>query len=357
MRGYSDLTNIANSYAAGKPQLDFHLLPRAQTLGVTSQAVGRQLRSAFFGAEALREQRGRNEMRVMVRLPEHQRRSEYDLQHLRVRTPGGGHVPLHHLVGFERQRAPTEIVREDGKRIVNVTAELASGVVSPREVLAALRQDVIPELEQRYAGLSVSLVGEQREQQEAFASLGRGFALAMFVIFALLAVVFRSYAQPAIIMAAIRFGFVGAVAGHVLMGYELSLMSLFGIIALSGVVVNDSLVLIDAANRARARGATAVEAISWAGERRLRPILLTSLTTFFGLMPMILETSVQAQFLIPMAISLGFGILFATAVILVLVPVLFMLVHDADQSLRRAVRGLRGAEQPPRDKPQQAVSP
>jgi multidrug efflux pump subunit AcrB len=187
---------------------------------------------------------------------------------------------------------------------------------------------VLPELEARFPGLEAEFVGMQRSQQEAFGALGKNYLVALFVIYALLAIPFRSYVQPLIIMSAIPFGFVGAVLGHLLLGFQLSLISIFGIVALSGVVVNDSLVLIDAVNKKRAAGASAFEAATWGGMRRLRPILLTSLTTFFGLAPMIFESSVQARFLIPMAISLGFGVLFATFIILLLVPALYLVLED-----------------------------
>jgi len=328
LREYSELADIENSYAAGKPQLDLALTPAGRTLGLSSSDIARQLRGAFYGSEALREQRGRNEMKVMVRLPEHQRGSEADLEDMMVRTPSGAFAPLSEVAEVTRNRAPTEIVREDGRRTVNVKAELAPGVVSNQEVLKSVTGTDIPALQARYPGLGVDLVGQQRSQAESFASLGQNYIVALFLIYALLAIPFRSYTQPFIIMSAIPFGFVGAVFGHLVMGYELSIISIMGIIALSGVVVNDSLVLVDAANRARAEGHDAWAAIIHAGTRRFRPILLTSLTTFFGLMPMIFETSMQARFLIPMAISLGFGVLFATVIALLIVPALYLIVED-----------------------------
>ncbi|MCG8423568.1 MAG: efflux RND transporter permease subunit [Proteobacteria bacterium] len=328
LRRFQQLTDIENTYASGKPQLDFRLLPQARDLGITADAVARQIRGAFFGAEALREQRGRDEVRVMVRLADAERTSEFDIEDLRIRTPAGGLVPLASVAECQRGRAPTSIVREDGKRTVNVRARLAAGVVSPRPVLEMVRGELLPQLRKRHPGLDAKLVGQQRSQQESFASLGQNYILALFVIFALLAIPFRSYAQPFIVMAAIPLGLVGAVVGHVIMGFELSLISIFGIVALSGVVVNDSLVLIDATNRFRAEGLTAREAVIQSGARRLRPILLTSLTTFFGLLPMIFETSIQARFLIPMAISLGFGVLFATLVALIVVPCLYVVLEE-----------------------------
>ncbi|MBT3222921.1 MAG: efflux RND transporter permease subunit, partial [Proteobacteria bacterium] len=328
LKSFSELADVANAYAAGKTQFDYHLLPNARTLGLTSAEVARQVRSSFYGAEALREQRGRQEVKVMFRLPKEQRQSDFDLENLRVKTPAGGQVPLPYVAELERSRAPTEIKREDGRRVVNVTAGLAPGVRSAGKVMKSLNKDIYDDLIHKYDGLRIESGGMQRENAEAMESLGSNYLIALFVIFALLAIPFRSYSQPLIIMSAIPFGFVGAVGGHLLMGYELSMISVMGIIALSGVVVNDSLVLIDTTNRARAAGMSPKDAIVHGGLRRLRPILLTSFTTFFGLAPMIFETSVQARFLIPMAVSLGFGILFATLIVLLVVPVLFLALEE-----------------------------
>ncbi|MBL4684574.1 MAG: efflux RND transporter permease subunit [Nannocystaceae bacterium] len=325
---YKELKNTRNSWAEGKPQLDFHLRPQARALGLTGLEVARQIRAAFHGVEAVRQQRGRNEVKIVVRLPDDQRASEHAIDALRIRTPAGGWVPLPYVASFERGRAATSISREDGQRQVTVTAELAPGVSSPREVLEDLEKTVLVQLRRDFPGLAVGMAGQQREQKETFVALGSNYAVAMFIIFALLAVPFRSYVQPLIVMAVIPFGFVGAIGGHALMGIGLSIMSMFGLVALSGVVVNDSLVLIDASNRLRARGRSPHDAIVEAGVTRLRPIMLTSLTTFFGLVPIISETSVQAQFLVPMAVSLGFGVLLVTVIALVVVPALYMIVED-----------------------------
>ena len=337
LSAYSDLTNIENGFVGGKRQLNFTLREEAaRTLGLNSEAVARQIRASFFGAEALREQRGRNELRVMVRLPKSQRVSEYDIESLDIRTPSGSFVALGEVADFSRNRAPTTIDREDGRRVVTVTGALAPGVKSPTNVLEDVTGKLIPQLKAKYPELTVGLVGEQREQGEVFSSLGPNALLALFLIFSLLAVPLKSYIQPLIIMSAIPFGFVGAVWGHLVTGYQLSFVSALGIFALAGVVVNDSLVLVDTTNRYRRSGASAYDAITQGGARRFRPILLTSLTTFFGLLPMIFEQSVQAKFLIPMAVSLGFGVLFATFIILLLVPALYMITED--------VRVLLGAE-------------
>ena len=326
---YSQITDIVNSFTGGKPQLDFSLQPQARTLGLTSTDIARSLRSAFFGAEALREQRGRNELKVMVRLPEAQRNNEEDVRALLIGTSEGMHVPMGYVANIKRGRAPTEIIREEGQRVINVSGELAPGVVSSRPILESLTREVLPKLRAKYPGLKTDLVGTQRERNESLASLGPNFVLALFIIYALLAVPLRSYIQPAIIMAAIPFGIVGAVLGHALLGFELTIISAMGIIAVSGVVVNDSLVLVDAVNRFRVdENMASRDAVIAAGMRRFRPILLTSLTTFFGLLPMIFETSRQARFLIPMAISLGCGVLFATLIALVLVPCFYCVVED-----------------------------
>ncbi len=333
---YRELTSIENSYAAGKTQFDYHLLPAARTLGLTGRDVAQQMRAAFYGAEAIREQRGRNEVRIMVRLPENQRRSEYDLEEMRIFTPAAGMTPLSHVATFDRSRAPTDIKRENGKRIVNVSAKLAAGVASPRPILESLAKDMAPQLKKKYAGLDVEFAGRQREQDESFTSLIEYFMLSLFIIFALLAIPLGSYVQTIVIMSAIPFGIVAAITGHIIMFTNLSLMSVMGMVALAGVVVNDTLVLVVTANRYRKdEGMSACDAILSAGTRRFRPILLTSLTTFLGLAPMIFEPSIQAKFMIPMAISLGFGILFSLPIALMLVPAVYMILEDIVNVIRR----------------------
>ncbi len=328
LRGYPSLISIENTFSAGKQQLDYQILPEGRSLGLTSSDLARQLRSSFFGSEALREQVGRLERRTMVRLPKSERTVENDVSSIRVRTPQGGFVPLEQVAKRSRGQAPTSITREDGVRSINVRADLAPGVASSREVLTDIENTLFPALKEKYPELELRFAGEQRDQQETMASLGQNYLLALLAIYGLLAIPFKSYIQPFIIMSAIPFGFVGAVAGHMIMGFSLSVISMFGIVALTGVVVNDSLVLIDAANNYRANGESPIQAVMNGAKRRFRPILLTSLTTFLGLAPMILEKSLQARFLIPMAISLGFGVLFATGIILLIVPSLYMIVED-----------------------------
>jgi multidrug efflux pump subunit AcrB len=272
----------------------------------------------------------------MVRYPEEDRKELWNLETMRIRTPAGHEIPLLQAASVETGYGFSSINRTDRKRVINVTAGVDSRKANAGEILADLQQTLLPQLMADYPGLSFDLEGEEKERKESLSSMLEGFKLALVAIFVLLAIPFRSYSQPLLIMAAIPFGMVGAVLGHLIMGFNLSLLSLFGLVALSGVVVNDSLLLIDRANSNRRHGAELEAALLEAGTRRFRPILLTSLTTFFGLMPMILETSVQAQFLIPMAISLGFGILFATGITLLLIPALYLILEDF-----RAMLGLR----------------
>jgi multidrug efflux pump subunit AcrB len=335
LREFPSLVNVDNSFTDGKPQLDFRMRDEARAWGLTSSDVARAIRSSFFGAEALREQRGRNEVKVMVRLPEEQRTSENDIERLLIGLPDGGTVPLAYVADVTRGRSPTEISRDDGRRTVTVAGELAAGVPSPRPAISALSANVLPELRVQFPGLETRFSGQQQEFNENLSSLGPMYLVALLLMFAMIAIPFRSYAQPLVVMSAVPFGIVGAVLGHLLMGYELSMVSGFGIIALSGIVVNDSLVLVDSVNRYRAEGLDLFEALVEGSARRLRPILLTSLTTFIGLAPMILEESAAARFLVPMAISLGFGALFVTVIALLVVPSLYMIVED-----------FRGAEGP-----------
>jgi len=330
---YPIVKDIDDGFAPGKQQIDFQIKPEARSLGLRSKEVARQVRHAYYGAEALRQQRGRNEIKVMVRLPKGERISEYNLEEMILRTPTGNEIPLRNAVTIHRGRAYTDINRRDGRRIVTVSAD-----VRPRskadEVLRSLKAETLPELQNKYPGLTYSFEGRQADRRESIQSLMRGLLVALVVIFAMLAVPLNSYIQPVIIMTAIPFGIVGAVLGHLIMGYSLSVLSMFGVVALSGVVVNDSLVLIDFANRKERTGMNRRDAIHQAGIHRFRPIILTTLTTFGGLSPMIFETSRQARFLIPMALSLGYGILFATMITLVLVPSLYLIVEDIRQLIR-----------------------
>jgi multidrug efflux pump subunit AcrB len=326
---YPGVTDISDSFREGKIELKLDLKPEARTLGLTLEDLARQVRQGFYGAEVMRIQRGRDEVKVMVRYPESERTSVDFIEEMRVRTPTGAQVPFTRVAKVEEGRGYATIDRADRQRIVNVFGDIDQSTANAGEVIASLEQTVLPDLLSRYPGLSYDLEGEEQERAESMRSLGIGFLLAVFVIYSLLAVLFRSYLQPLLVMSAIPFGIVGAVWGHVLMGWDLTLLSMMGVVALAGVVVNDSLLMIDFINRARGLGRPVTQAILESGVRRFRPIILTSVTTFLGLTPLLLETSLQAQFLIPMAISLGFGVLFATGITLLLVPVSYSLLVSA----------------------------
>ena len=335
---FESASQIDDGFSPGNTQFNYAVRPKGASLGLTTIDVGRQLRNSFYGAEALRQQRGRNEVKVMVRLPEDERRSEHDIEEFLIFTPSGGELPLREAAHRRRGNAYTQIKRTDGRRVVAVTAEVDPPSRAKR-ILDDMEKNALPGIIEGHSGLTYSLEGERRELKEAMASLGFGFIIAMIVIYAMLAVPFRSYIQPIIIMVSIPFGIIGAVMGHIIMNYDLSIISMMGIVALSGVVVNDSLILIDFLNRQRREGMSPFEAATAAGTRRFRPIMLTSLTTFLGLAPMIFERSVQAKFLIPMAISLGYGILFATLIALLLVPCLYLIVEDI-RSLAMRLRSI-----------------
>ncbi len=327
MEEFENTRDLNDNYNKGKLQYDFKLLPEGRNLGLTSNEIGRQVRDAFFGALAMRQLRTTNEIEVRVKLPLEERRDIQNLENFLVRTPSGVEVPLMDVVRVEQREAFTSINRRDGRRVVNVGMDVEPSNAVTR-VLASVKQEVLPQLRADYPGLTWSFEGSQADMRESTSSLWSGFSMAMLIIYALLAIAFSSYTQPLIVMIAIPFGVVGAVLGHILLGYDLSVVSLMGVIALSGVVVNDSLIMIDYANKKR-ENASIYESIHEAGLRRFRPIMLTTLTTFGGLTPIILETSSQAEYLIPMAISLGFGIIFATSIILIIVPCLYLILEDA----------------------------
>ncbi len=334
LRHYSGVFEVSDSLRAGKRQMTLGVTPEAEALGLTLTDLAHQVRHAFYGTEAQRIQRGREEVRVMLRYPQSERRSLGNLEDMRIRTPRGDAIPFAVAGRIEPGRGFASIERTDRKRTVRVTAAVDPDQ-APRAIVADLEQKVLPELVADYPGLQYSIEGEQKEQGEAFAGLGRSFLVALFIIYALLAIPFRSYLQPLIVMSAIPFGVVGAVWGHALTGTDLTIFSLWGMVAVTGVVVNDSLVVVDFTNRECARGTPILEAARRAGEVRMRPILLTSITTFAGLLPLLLERALQAQFLIPMATSVAFGVLFGTAIILFLVPVSYHILHDVKTAIAR----------------------
>lgn len=328
LSNYPGVGNIDDNYTRGKKELKIRLKPEARTLGITEEDLGRQIRAAFYGVEALRIQRGRNEVKVMVRYPEEDRKSLGDLEYMRIRTRDGGEVPFSQATFVEESRGFSEINRTNRKRVINITASVDGKVANAEEILMDMKKSVLNNLVVDYPGLVYNLEGEEKERKESMESMAKGFILIIFLIYALLAIPFRSYLQPFIIMSAIPFGFVGAVLGHLIMGINLSILSIFGVVALTGVVVNDSLLLVDFINQKRKSGIGLFQSVIESAQRRFRPIVLTSLTTSLGLSPMILEKSVQAQFLIPMAVSLGFGVLFATLITLLLVPSLYLILED-----------------------------
>ncbi len=291
--------------------------------------VARQLRNNFFGQEVQRIQRGRDELKVMVRYPENQRQSTRNLDNVRIHLTDGTQVPLLTVANLNESRAFSSIDRVDGLRIVSVTGEVDTAVETPTKVNALVLQKFLPELVERFPGLQVNQAGQGRDESEDMASLGRMMIIAMMSIFVLLASQLRSYTQPFVVLAGVPFGAAGAVIGHYLLGYNISFISIFGIVALSGVVVNDSLVLVDQYNRNRRdTNASVVQAIVAASQRRFRAIFLTTATTALGLTPMLFESSTQAQFLIPMAVSLATGIVFASVIILFLIPALVIIRED-----------------------------
>ncbi len=340
LRSFTGVKDIDSGVAMGKPQFNLELTPEARSMGLTASDLARQTRSFFYGAEALRQQRGRNEVKVLVRLPEVERDTLHTVETVMLRTPSGGEIPFAEAAVASEGRAYTSIKRTDGRRVNSVVADIDPELANGNEVAAALSTEVLPDLVRQFPGLSWSLEGEQNDQAESLGNLGTGFMAALFVIYALLAIPFRSWVQPLVVMAAIPFGIIGAVIGHLVMGYGFSIISIFGIVALAGVVVNDSLVLVVTTNKLRQTDPdrSLVEIVCLAGRRRFRPILLTSVTTFFGLMPMVLETSVQAKFLIPMAISIAFGIMFATFIILLLVPALYLVIENTKERIAWLLR-------------------
>ena len=350
LRAYTGVYDISDTFQEGKEELKLEIRPAAETLGLSLQDLGRQVRQAFYGEEAQRIQRGRDDIRVMVRYPADQRRSLGNLESMRIRTPEGAEVPFAHVAVVEPGRGFASIKRVDRNRAVNVTASVDENVTTSGAVIGDLVNRILPEVLAEHAGVVYSFEGMQSEQREATGGLQIGFFIALFGIFALLAIPLKSYVQPLIIMSAIPFGLVGAVWGHIIMGLDVTMMSMMGVVALSGVVVNDSLIMVDFINRKRWLHPDLRTAVQQAGIVRFRPILLTSLTTFAGLAPLMIERSMQAAFLVPMAVSLAFGVVFATLITLILVPTTYMILEDIRWALKRVFgrpepAGVRQADQ------------
>ncbi|ACL03145.1 acriflavin resistance protein [Desulfatibacillum aliphaticivorans] len=325
---YPGVYGIEDSFLPGKKEMQIKLKPEARSLGITLYDLARQVRHAFYGAEALRLLRGQDEVKVMVRYPEDERRDLSNLEDMRIITPQGDLIPFSRVAELQLEEGYSYITRAQRKRVVQVMADVDMEQNNPNRVRDTVTNEFMPELKAKYPGLNFTVEGRGRHREEAFKDINRGFLIALLGIYALLAIPFRSFTQPLVVMCAIPFGIIGGVFGHMIMGIDLTIMSRFGMVGLTGVVVNDSLVLIHMANRLRDEGAAAHEAVVAAGARRFRPIMLTSITTFAGVTPMLLEKSIQAQFLIPMAVSLGFGVLFATGITLLLVPSGYVILDD-----------------------------
>ncbi len=334
---YDNIFNAKSSFEAGKEEIQLQLLPETELLGLNLPEIAQQVRAAFYGIEIQRLLRDQDEIKVMLRYPISERGSITDLENLKIVTPQGQSIPLIELVNFVYAQSAAKISRIDQQRIVNITADTNKQKVNMGAVMTDL-QPWLNELLKTYPSIYFDFEGEQKEQRESMTQLALGFVFVLFVIYALLAIPFASYSQPFIVMSVIPFSIIGAIFGHMIVGISLSISSLMGLLALAGVVVNDSLVLVDYVNKQRQSNIPLYEAICNAGQARFRPILLTSLTTFVGLLPLYFEKSTQAQFLIPMAVSLGFGILFATFISLILIPINYMILEDFKNLFNRLFR-------------------
>ncbi len=336
---YAGVFDVSDTYRAGKAEIELTLTTEGEALGLTLQGLGRQVRQGFFGEEAQRIQRNRDDLRVMVRYPRVDRRSLGDLERMRVRTPEGDEVPFSTVATGSYGRGPASITRIDRQRSINVQAEIDGTVTTSGQVIDALEEQFLPDLMARYPGVSYAFEGDEADFAESMEGLSKGFGVILFVMYGMLAIPLKSYWKPVIILSAIPFGMVGAIWGHAILGMEVSFLSMCGMVALAGVVVNDALVMVAFINKNALRRASLKNAVRQAGEARFRAILLTSLTTAAGVTPLILEESLQAQFLVPMAVALAAGVLFATAVTLVLVPALYLVMDDIRSAARWIVRG------------------
>ena len=329
LQTYAGVFDIKDSFSAGKDEINLTIRPEAQNYGITMSSLARQVRQAFYGEEVQKIQRGRDEVKVFLRYPKNERLSLNNLEQMNIRVGDDVEVPLGQVAQGQLSTGYSTIKRIDRKRSLNITADIDLNKANANEILEKFEKNDLREVLKDHPTVNYSFEGEQREQRETLSSLYKNFALALFVGYGLLAIPFKSYLQPLIIMSAIPFGFTGAVIGHLIMGMPLTVLSIIGIVALAGVVVNDGLVMVDFINRyRREEGKTAFEAALAAGPRRFRPILLTSVTTFAGLFPLLIEKSVQAKFLVPMAISLAYGVLFATFITLLLVPTSYLIIYD-----------------------------
>jgi len=332
---YDGVFDIRTTNSAGNQEIKLALKPSAETLGITLSDLGRQVRQAFYGEEAQRIQRGKDEIKVMVRFPKEERKSIANLENMRIRTPQGQWVPFTSVAEFKLTEGVSTIQREDSKRAVSVMADFNPEKVQSHMVTSEINNEFIPELTRKYPGVTSELSGQSKEFAEMMADIGQSMSIALALIYILIAIPLKSYIQPLMVMLVIPFGLIGAIVGHLVFGKSFNMMSAFGIVALIGVVVNDSLIMVEFVNRARREGLRLKDAVLQAGTQRFRAIMLTSLTTFFGLLPIMFETSLQAQIIIPMAIALGFGIMFATVITLLLIPSVYLILEDQKAWIRR----------------------
>ena len=330
---YPAIYGVRDDLSAGKQELIIDLTPAGVAAGLRLEDLARQVRQAFYGAEAQRVQRGRDEVKVMVRLPESDRRSLAVLDDLRIRTASGDELPFATVATTSQRTGPTSITRLERRRTVTLQADIDPSRPGAREISGAL-PEVFAEIEQRHPNVSLRFGGDNQRQGETMADLGSGMLVALMAMFGLMAIAFKSYIQPLLVMAAIPFGWAGAVWAHALLGMEFSMLSFLGMVALAGVVVNDSLVLVDAINHHRRNGVPLFDAVVAGGRERFRAVMLTTITTYLGLAPLMLETSVQAQFLIPMAVALAYGVVGATVITLGLVPALYLIQADFVAAVR-----------------------
>jgi len=345
LAGYNGLFDITDSFEGGKDEIRMKIKPEAELLGVNITDLGQQVRNSIFGSEAQTVQRGSEDAKVVVRLPKEERYSITALEKIRIRTKNGDLIPLLQIADVVIEQGFSSIRRVDGQRVLDISADADKEAVDMPRIQEEMGQ-WLPEILESYPDISYTFEGELKEQSEAFSSLNYGLMFALLGIYGLLAIPFRSYVQPFIVMLVIPFSIIGALIGHSIMGMTLSISSVLGMLALTGVVVNDSLVLVDYINKKRLQGVALMDAVRKAGGARFRPILLTSLTTFAGLLPLMFEKSTQAQFLIPMAVSLGYGILFATLLSLVLVPVGYLVLEDIKRVINKIIRFIFGVGKP-----------
>ncbi len=341
---YNGLYSITDSGDTARTEAVLSIMPSAENMGLTLTDLARQVRQAFYGQEVQRVARGPDTVKVMVRLPKDDRRSFDTMDTMRIRTGGGNEVPFEAVAEVNYQRAYTSITRTDRQRTLTVKANVDKETGNANEIIEDIKSKYTAQWNSKYPNVEISFEGQQRRQQEFTSSLMAGFGVALIAIYILLAVAFNSYSQPIIILTALPFAYMGGILGHFFLGMDFSLYSILGIVAAAGVVVNDNLVLLDYINQIRAKGETALRAVEIAAEERFRPIFLTSFTTFIGLAPMMTETSLQAQFLIPTVVALAFGVLFSTIATLFLVPIVYLYLNDFRKNILGIFKGTKSGE-------------